>query len=327
MLRLLTVVLGLTLSWAGGQSQAAGPYELPDRNRAALRPLRLLQSWSLQPPTSERFDASALLLQTNGSLLTLNDKRAGLYRIDLPPSGSVAALVRLPGAFEPDALDAAVGRKARNYDLEGLAEDNQGRWYTCEESTRLVFRYNPQNQQTEVLRFDWSPVQRWFSRGGNSSWEGIAVAGETLYLANEREVGRIVVASLANRTVTGSFSVAPPDRPARDVHYSDLCWFQNHLWVLCRESHCVLQVNPQTERVVAAFDYSHIERDPQHGYLNPLPYGFVEGLAVASEVLWLVVDNNGIGRISNPQDSRPSLWKCEIPPPRTPTQPSNSPRL
>lgn len=327
MLRFLTIVVGLGLCWLGSPSHAAGPYELPDRNRAPLRPLRLLQSWSLQPPTSERFDASGLLLQTNGSLLTLNDKRAGLYRIDLPASGTVASLVRIPGAFEPEALDAAVGRKARNYDLEGLAEDDQGRWYTCEESTRLVFRYDPRTKQTEALQFDWSPVKRWFSRDGNASWEGIAVQGQTLYLANERETGRIVVASLANRTVTGSFSVAPPDRPARDVHYSDLCWFGDHLWVLCRESHCVLQVNAQSERVVAAFDYSHIERDPQHGYLNPLPYGFVEGLAVASEVLWLVVDNNGIGRISNSQDSRPSLWKCEIPAARTATKPNNLPRL
>ena len=326
MLRLLTIVLGLTLCWAGGRSLAAGPYELPDRSRPSLRPLRLLQSWSLQPPTSERFDASGLLLQTNGSLLTLNDKRAGLYRIDLPASGSVASLIRLPGAFEPDALDTAVGRKARNYDLEGLAEDDQGRWYTCEESTRLVFRYDPQTHQTDVLRFDWSPVQRWFSRDGNASWEGLAVHGQTLYLANEREVGRIVVASLATRTVTGSFSVAPPDRPARDIHYSDLCWYQNHLWVLCRESHCVLQVDSKSERVVAAFDYSHIERDPQHGYLNPLPFGFVEGLALAPNTVWLVVDNNGIGRISDPQDSRPSLWKCEIPGARAKVEPRDSPR-
>ena len=326
MLRLLTVILGLTLCWATGGIQAAGPYELPDRSRASPRPLRLLQTWSLQPPTSERFDASGLLLQTNGSLLTLNDKRAGLYRIILPPTGTVASLIRLPGAFEPEALDAAVGRKARNYDLEGLAEDDQGRWYTCEESTRLVFRYDPRNQQTDVLRFDWSPVKRWFSRDGNASWEGLAVHGETLYLANEREVGRIVVASLGTGAVTGSFSVAPPDRPARDVHYSDLCWYGDHLWVLCRESHCVVQVNPQSERVVAAFDYSHIESDPKYGYLNPLPYGFVEGLALAPDALWLVVDNNGIGRISNPKDSRPSLWKCEIPAARTKAEPHDSPR-
>jgi hypothetical protein len=65
--------------------------------------------------------------------------------------------------------------------------------------------------------------------------------------------------------------------------------------------------------VEAAFGYSAIERDPKHGYLNPLPVGFVEGLAIEGDTAWLLVDNNGIGRISDPKDLRPTLWRCRVP--------------
>jgi len=299
----------------GFAATAAGPFELPEKNRPPQRQLRLSQAWRLAPPNGERFDASGLLRLPEGSLLTLNDKRAGVYRIELPTSGEVAQLILQPGIFSASALDQAAGKKARVYDLEGLSRDAKGRLYTCDEASRLVFRYDPSSQQTDALILDWSPVKRWFSREGNASWEGIAIGGDQLFLANEREVGRIVVASLSTSTVTGSFSVSPPDRPARDIHYSDLCWYEDRLWVLCRESHCVLKVDPADERVEAVYGYAHIERDPKVGYLNPLPYGFVEGLALSPEGVWLAVDNNGIGRIAAPQDLRPSLWKCELPAP------------
>jgi len=133
--------------------------------------------------------------------------------------------------------------------------------------------------------------------------------------------------SMSTWKVLRSFSVSPPDRPARDVHYSDLCWNADRLWVLCRESQCILRVEPDTGRVEAAFGYSAIERDPKHGYLNPLPVGFVEGLAIEGDTAWLLVDNNGIGRISDPKDLRPTLWRCRVPQagrgikPRTSTNP------
>jgi hypothetical protein len=291
----------------------AGPVLRSETQKNATRPLRLLQAWRLTPPTPERFDASALLRLPDGTLLTVNDKKAGLYRINLPAQGDSAALVAMPDLFNAPALDLASGQPARSYDLEGLARDPQGRLYVCAEGSRRVFRHDPTRGTTELLPLDWGPVRRWFSRDGNASWEGIAAGGGKLYLANERSVGRIVVIDLESLRVTGSFSVSPPETPARDTHYSDLCWADDRLWVLCRESHCVLKVDPVRERVEASFSYASIEKDPKYGYLNPLPYGFVEGLSVHDGEVWLVVDNNGIGRMADPKDVRPSLWRCEIP--------------
>lgn len=307
-----TVVLGMLLRLPLG---AAGPMELPDRSKAPTQSLKWERTWTLTPPNASRFDASALLRLNDGSLLTVNDKQAGVYRIEGLDEGAVARLTLVPGVFTKATLDAAAGRIAPAYDLEGLAVDDQGRWYVCDEISRNLFRFDHRTGKTEMLATDWSPVRKWLSEDGNASWEGLAIGGGSLFVANERNVGRIVVVSLSTWKVLRSFSVSPPDRPARDVHYSDLCWNVDRLWVLCRESQCILKVEPDTGRVEAAFGYSSVERDPKHGYLNPLPVGFVEGLAVEGETAWLLVDNNGIGRISDPKDFRPTLWRCRVPQP------------
>jgi hypothetical protein len=113
--------------------------------------------------------------------------------------------------------------------------------------------------------------------------------------------------------VERDFQVRPPDVQAADVHYSDLCWHAGHLWVLCRESRCVLQVDAAKEKVLASFDYEAIERDPQNAYAHPFPYGFVEGLLVEADQLWLMVDNNEFPRVADKNDRRPQLWRCPRP--------------
>jgi hypothetical protein len=104
------------------------------------------------------------------------------------------------------------------------------------------------------------------------------------------------------------------DCPAHDIHYTDLCWYAGDLWVLCRESHCVLQVNPKNHKVLAEFDYSDLELSRDTAYFNPYPgYGFFEGLAVDATHIWLAIDNNGFPRIAAPKDTRPSLYRCPRP--------------
>lgn len=312
-MRSLTVCAMVAL---GLQLRAAGPMELPDPSKVPMQTLKWERTWALVPPDGNRFDASALLRLADGTLLTVNDKQAGVYRIEGLDEGAVARLALVPDVFTKASLDTASGQTARAYDLEGLAIDDQGRLYVCDEISRNIFRFDPQTRKTERLATDWSPVRKWISEDGNASWEGLAIGDGELFVANERNVGRIVVVSMSTWSVRRTFSAAPPDRPARDIHYSDLCWNANRLWVLCRESQCILRVEPKGGRVEAAFAYGAIERDPKHGYLNPLPVGFVEGLAIEADTAWLLVDNNGIGRISDPKDIRPTLLRCRMPDPK-----------
>ena len=273
--------------------------------------------WLLQP-SSGRFDASALLRLPDGSLLTVNDKELPPCRIDLG-TNSVARLVPQKQWFPLDAVRKASPNPRFAPDTEGLAIDREGRLYICTEGQRWIFRSGPSDGQVERLEIDWSPVQRWFSpKDGNASWEGIAVGGDHLYLANERTTGRIVVVDLKTLRVIDDFQVAPSGNTSSDVHYTDLCWFKNELWVLCRDIRKVLRVQPTTHTVLAEFDFADAELAPQNAYITALPYGFVEGLSVDDTHIWLAVDNNGMPRRAAPTDFRPLLLRCPRPDQKSP---------
>jgi Esterase-like activity of phytase len=268
--------------------------------------------WLMQPE-SGRYDASALLRLPDGRLLTVNDK-------EIPPcvivfgTNHVARLVPERKWFPLDAVRAAVGRPRYAPDIEGLAIDDQGRLYLCTEGPRWIFRTDPDGQSVERLPIDWTPVQRWFSTNdANASWEGIAVGGNRLYLANERSTGRIVEVDLSTFKVVHDFQVAPQGNTSADVHYSDLSWFAGELWVLCRDLRKILRVAPSTRSVIAEYDFAAAELSPQNIYLTALPYGFAEGLSVDATHLWVAFDNNGMPRRSAPTDFRPLLLRFPRP--------------
>jgi hypothetical protein len=268
----------------------------------------------LNLPGGQRFDASALLRRPDGSLLTLNDRGPTLYRIEPLPGTNSADLVPLPGIFTPEQL-AAVGLGGGTHlDCEALAQDKRGRIYLAEESHRKILRFDPAKAAVEILQIDWAPVEKYFSKSDpNASFEGVAVGEGRLYVANERSVGRLIVVDLATLQIVDHFQVAPPGITAHDIHYTDLCWFEGELWVLLRESRCVLRVEPKSHRVLAEFDYAEIETAPAHVYAHLLPVGFMEGLSVDRTDIWLVVDNNGYARAKDRTDRRPVLFRCQRP--------------
>ncbi len=290
----------------------AAPVALRSTIVVATYTLKAAQVWRLECEKPKRFDASALQRLKDGTLVTLDDKTTRLFRVEL--TGNTGRLVATEHEFLPKRAARKAGEKPEpRPDPEGLAVDEAGRVFICEESQRQVFRYDPAARATERLAIDWTPAKKWFSADANASWEGIAAGGGKLFLANERSRGRIVVVDAGSLRVERDFQVRPPDVQAADVHYSDLCWHAGHLWVLCRESRCVLQVDAATEKVLASFDYEAIERDPENAYAHPYPYGFVEGLLVEADQIWLMVDNNEFPRVADKNDRRPQLWRCPRP--------------
>src|SRR3989441_1206085 len=104
----------------------------PTERRSASWPryvLHAAQSWQLNLPGGERFDASGLFLAPNGDLLTVNDRAPGVYRIEFLPGLSAADLVKLPDCFTPAQLAAFAGEKTDRYDIEGISEDPRRRIY------------------------------------------------------------------------------------------------------------------------------------------------------------------------------------------------------
>lgn len=296
--------------------RSAPPAKLPASATSAWprHTLRAEQTWQLNLPNGEPFDASGLLLKGDSEILTINDRGSSLYRITFLPTAGAADLIAVPDCFTTAQLAKFRREKFGRYDSEGIAQDDEGRLYICEEADRLILRCDPKTKTVERLVIDWSPVKQYFSPiDRNASFEGIAIGGERLYVANERQLGRIITVDLKTLHVIDHFAVSPLDNKAHDVNYSDLSWFDGSLYVLLRESRCILQVDPKSHRVLAEYSFRDMEREPEVLYRLLYPTGNMEGLAVDRDCIWLVTDNNAQGRVKYPKDIRPTLYKCKRP--------------
>jgi hypothetical protein len=266
--------------------------------------------WLLTPPAPIQMDTSSILRLPDGTWLTVNDKGLPPYEIRFG-SQSEAFLVPRPDLFPPEAIADLNVAKEHRWDAEGLAVDHQGRLYLCDEPDRWIVRQDLSTGVVEHLDIDWSPVRHLFHPTDlNASFEGIAVGGDVLYVANERSEGRILAVNLSTLQVIDHFQVRPKGRPRGDVHYSALCWYDDRLWVLCRRDQCILEVDPETHFVLAEYDYSNIENAKENAYLTGIHFGMAEGLFVDNTHFWVVIDNNGLRRRAALSDRRPLLFRA-----------------
>src|SRR5262249_52169832 len=156
------------------------------------------------------FDASGLLLTTDGQILTINDRGSNLYRMQFLPNTNAVDLMAMPDCFTTTQLAKFGREKFGRYDCEGIAQDGEGRLYPCEEANRWILRCDPKAKTVERLAIDWAPVKQYFNPfDRNASFEGIAVGDDRLYVANERELGRIIVVDLKTLRVVDDFGVVP----------------------------------------------------------------------------------------------------------------------
>ncbi|HWD17774.1 MAG TPA: esterase-like activity of phytase family protein [Verrucomicrobiae bacterium] len=276
--------------------------------------LRVERRWQMNLPDGNRFDASGLFLEKSGALLTESDQRIGVYRIQFQTNSPDVDLARIPDCFTPAQLAPFAAEKVGRYDCEGVTEDEAGRIYLCEEANRWILRWDPHDHSVTRLDIDWTPVEKYFSQDRNASFEGIAVHGSTLYVANERKRGRLMAVDLATLKVVDDF-VFPASRSLwPDPHYSDLCWHEGALFALMREDHVILKIDPVAHRVLAEYDFAAMENAPDAAYHKILPIvGTMEGLAVSDKYFWLCTDNNGLARKKFPGDTRPTLFLCPRP--------------
>jgi hypothetical protein len=312
----VSVVLLLGMSIMGCRSAPSDTTAPPvakavERRHFSLSPTNV---WQIDLLDGVRFDASALLLRPDGSLLTLSDQQPALFRITAPPGGGVAHLDTLPGFFAAEQLAPYTQEKKDRYDIEGLAQDEAGRIYVSEEANRWILRFPSDGSRMERLPIDWSPVARYFDpKDDNASFEGVAVIGRTLFVANERSLPRIIRVDLDTMRVVGDFSPTFNIPLINEAHYSDLSVWNGHLFVLVRSRDQILEVDPATEQVVADYDAGFADRDPEFAYITRYGTGNLEGLAIDAGGFWLVTDNNDLGRKKYPQDKRPTLFRCPWP--------------
>jgi hypothetical protein len=270
--------------------------------------------WWVNLPEGKRVDASGLLRRPSGEWWTVNDQNGFVWRMTLGESTNVADLVRVPDLITPEQVGALTGQPRARLDAEGLAQDAEGRVYISEEERRWILRWDPGTRKLERLPIDWSSVMASFHpTDRNASFEGVTVGGDRLWVANERQIGRLIEVDLKTLRVMGDFAVAPAETPGEDTHYTDLAWFDDSLWVLLRDVRKVLRVDVKARKVTAEFDFAEMETRRAVAYGPIYSPGLMEGLWVDAEFIWLLSDNNGLGRRVNPSDARPTLFRCPRP--------------
>ncbi|MGE3309505.1 MAG: esterase-like activity of phytase family protein [Limisphaerales bacterium] len=295
---------------AGSGVPAASPASAP----WPIHTLNADKIWHVNLPRGRRLDASALLRRSDGTLLTLNDQETAVYRMVFREGTNAVDLLPLENCLTREQLAAYAPQKIQRYDLEGLAEDSKGRLYVSEEANRWILRWDPVHGKVDRLEIDWTPVKKWFAPlDFNASFEGIAIGGGRLYVANERHQGRLITVDLETLGVIDDFRVAPAGIDSDDIHYTDLCWADDALWVLLRDVRKLLKVDPKAKRVLAEFDFTAMERARENAYGVIFAPGFMEGLSVDDRHIWLLTDNNGMGRTANLSDKRPTLFRCPKP--------------
>jgi hypothetical protein len=263
--------------------------------------------WHLN--VNRRFDASALTFY-QGKLLTIDDRDGGVYELTLG-TNSIAEAKGTDLFARRDLMKVAPKRSAR-FDCEGLATDGSGNLYLSEESQRVIYKRSSDGKLDAIV-IDWSPVQRFFGTDVNASFEGIAVNGNRMYVANERSAARVVVIDLNERKVMDSFFVDSTGFAFGGPHYTDLAFAEGRLFILNRNHRCIFEIEPETKRVLAEYSFAQMELDKAVAYFTDYPTGTMEGLAVDREHFWMITDNNGKGRIADAADSRPTLFRCKRP--------------
>jgi hypothetical protein len=341
-------VIGLTLvgglSIVSGRSPASQPTTVP----VSIKELRHVRTVALQfRPYSlglgrkwRRFDPSGLVyLPKQKRFYTVNDKarRFRLFSFSLPALGQQTTPIQMVynhKVFWPEKPHAHWPRFKMRLDMEGVTVCG-GAVYVVSEQQRLVIRYHLKTKKVTRHPIDfatyerktaqkWRPVPR-FSVSFNAGYEGITCdpRRKRLYLIQERQPRMIFAASWLSTWKDGTalslidhFDLPSLFLPKRvkgvdlPPDFAGAAMSGSFLYVLYRNARVVMKVDPIRHALIQTVSYGKTESKL---YASPKPYGLAEGLALSSQRLFLVFDNNGRPRAQLPTDRRPVVASFKRP--------------
>jgi hypothetical protein len=303
-----------------GQSQPAGAETPPELVLRAALPV---------DASEEDFQPSGLLLD-HGRLLTVSDKHdRAIYELEL------GAHVARATPFVVFDLPAG---EAEPLDFEGLSRTDDGVWLLASESTSRVLEVqldvasDPASGAARQGRARWSGVPLFDAAHTagclvvpNAGFEGIvALRGGGVLLAAEREPRALLAYGPFGAPAAAAGSAPSiwlmqtsiyPTVGGRNLDFSDLTRSGEHVYALARSSHLLVRLMHTSGawREAAAFSYLASEDDPRYRY-ESRKWGLAEGVAIGSDEVFVIMDNNGKTREQDAADRRPLLFVFERPP-------------
>ena len=212
------------------------------------------------------------------------------------------------------------GSWARGLDFEGLAYKD-GFFFLLSESLYRVLRVHETGSDLAWVTPSVEAVGReaGLFNEKNARLEGLALLGGGAVILAAERAPRGMVDILIDPEGTGSDEVrlaayAFDDGDAglpkpREPDFSDLFFDGESLYALARNAEAVVRFAYDGEELLEleVWSYAAVTNDPEFAYLD-MTYGRAEGLCMDAERVYIVLDNNGQGRQTDPTDTRPQLF-------------------
>ncbi|WP_246068510.1 hypothetical protein ACONUD_07060 [Microbulbifer harenosus] len=298
--------------------------EIETRSAVPVLPAGLVDAWWVDG--SEGLDISGLSF-CDGELLAVADKVSErIFRL-APESGRNAVALETKADFARPPLpdDQPVLLKARimhhvsvplSMDFEGITCDEAGIYLLSERYNRISL-LNQDERRGEWLPVRWSEAAkaRGFLQQFNGESEGLVKAGDDFWVALERDARGLLKLSAGDK-VGWDFRAIPAvdglDFRGRSEDIAGLAVYDGALFTLERNAFAVCRRNFDNLKAQWCIHYRGIEEGPAYVY-RETSFGKGEGLAVSAQGIFVVLDNNGAGRVAAPEDSRGLLLHLAFP--------------
>ncbi|MES2769932.1 MAG: SdiA-regulated domain-containing protein [Bdellovibrionota bacterium] len=235
----------------------------------------------------DKFDLSGLVEGPDGSIYVISDKEKNPF----------IYLVNWKKGIFTEYLSFGIKDKL---DIEAID--------ICEDSFYLSNEKNDKfyivkkGEETKRIDIDFSELSMkggLFS--GNDGFEGMAVDCENqiLYATKEMLPRFIVNIDLKQNKVLKKWTL--PSLSDNDFDFTEAKYQNGFLYVLKRSAFSLVKVDLKTEKIVASYSYSNIEKGP--GYLfGPSAHAIGEAFTLTKDEIWIGFDNNGLKATEDAQE-------------------------
>ena len=276
-----------------------------------ITPLKLIQALPVEGPKNNQPSGLTLLGDT---LFAVSDKHDDtIFRVALTDTNAV---------FIPHLrFELSEPVPAKRLDFEGIACDAEGNFYLVSETAFRILRVSPDGADVSWITPSLRPVgeQEGLFRTRGAYLEGIALLspGHFLVCAERQPRGLIEVDTSVEPYAVRAFNYddTSVNLPAgRNSDFSDLFRENDDIYVLQRNAEVISNLiygGPILEEK-DVWSFGRIVHREDLRYSN-MKYGLAEGLCMDAERIYLILDNNGDCRASDPDDRRPLLLIMERP--------------
>ena len=262
---------------------------------------------------SEPVEPSGLCFH-NGNFYTVSDDHdQTIFRLKI-----LEDLVILQPSIK---FEAPPLKNIKKFDLEGITSDQYGNFYLCSERACQILFVSHDGKDVHWVFESLKPYgqRKGLFQIKNAYLEGIAIeASDHVILCAERQPRGIFNLNLnSNPAEVDVYNLNKSRWKLPESRFPDFTglFIENKtIYVLERSasfiSHLIFQGG--SIEVSPIWSYAQIENSDEFRYTGT-PFASGEGLAMDDENVYVILDNNGLSRYSNPEDTRPLLFIMERP--------------